>query len=208
MGMDDSISDDRWDSWHAENGPKYPHEKVVQYCFRNYGPRDRSGVRALDLGCGNGVHTIFLAREGFPVTGLDASKAGISVARRCLQDSGLIATLKIGRIESLDFPADSFDLVICVGVLDAAGPTSARASITQLSDVLTLGGRGLFLFASDRDFRVGVEHQFGLRLYGYSRAEVHDLFSTGFSEVCIDRYITTYGGGKTEQNDWLVTVRK
>lgn len=54
---------------------------------------------------------------------------------------------------------------------------------------------------------VGTEyiHDF---LYGYSYAEVKSMFSEGFTNVCIDRYITTYEGGRYEQNDWLVTLKK
>lgn len=196
-----------WDAWNTQGGPKYPHEKVIQFCFRNFPPARRAGVRVLDLGCGSGVHTAFLAAEGFVVTGVDPSSTGIANARQRLASLGLDATLRIQGAEALDFPADSFDLVICVGVLDAAGPDNARAAVRKLSEILAPGARGMFLFASDRDFRVGVEHPFGLRIHGYSRAEVEDLFAGSFIEVLVDRYITTYEGGRYEQNDWLVTIR-
>src|SRR2546426_7636787 len=59
------VHTDIWNTWNASGGPKYPHEKVIQYCFRNFPPEQRSSVRALDVGCGGGVHTAFLAAEGF-----------------------------------------------------------------------------------------------------------------------------------------------
>lgn len=27
---------DIWNEWNSSSGPKYPHEKVIQFCFRNY----------------------------------------------------------------------------------------------------------------------------------------------------------------------------
>lgn len=196
-----------WDAWNTQGGPKYPHEKVIQFCFRNFPPTLRAGVRVLDLGCGSGVHTAFLAAEGFTVTGVDPSKAGIANTRQRLAALGLDATLQIQRAEALDFPADSFDLVICVGVFDAAGPENARAAVGKLSEILAPGAQGMFLFASDRDFRVGVEHPFGLIIHGYPQDEVERMFAGSFKQVWIDRYITTYERGRYEQNDWLVTIR-
>jgi cyclopropane fatty-acyl-phospholipid synthase-like methyltransferase len=197
-----------WNAWNVQGGPKYPHEKVIQFCFRNYRPEARAGVRALDLGCGSGVNTVFLAIEGFEVTGVDPSAPGIANTQKKLEALGLQGTLHVEGAEVLDFPPSSFDLVVCIGVLDAAGPKIARAAIERLASVMSDGARGLFLFASDRDFRIGADHPFNFTLHGYTRPEVEQLFDEAFEKVWIDRYITTYEGGRCEQNDWLVTVQR
>ena len=195
-----------WDEWNEQGGPKYPHEKVVQFCFRTYPPEQRKHIRALDLGCGSGVHTVFLADEGFQVTGVDRSKKGIDNARRKLAERGVSANLRAEGADVLDFPPDSFDLIVCVGVFDCTGYAIAKASVECVRHILSHGGRGLFLFASDRDFRVRGENPLGL--HGYTREEVERLFQHGFAKVWIDRYITTYQGGQCEQNDWLVTLER
>ena len=195
-----------WDAWNEHGGPKYPHEKVIQFCFRNY-PRDqRSCVRALDVGCGSGVHVVFLASEGFQTTGIDISNVGISNVHQRVNSLGLKASLRTEGADTLDFLSSSFDLVVCVGVYDCTGPVVAKASVERLRQVLSRGGRGIFLFASDRDFRVQGENTLGL--HGYTRREVEDMFGYGFARVWIDHYITTYEAGRLEQNDWLVTLEK
>jgi hypothetical protein len=67
-------------------------------------------------------------------------------------------------------------------------------------------GRGAFLFAAEGDFRVVGENPYGL--HGYREDEVLGLFADGFSEVFVDRTLTTYEGGRKEQRDWLVTVTR
>jgi len=196
---------ERWDNWNGSGGPKYPHEKVVQFCFRHFAADVRNTLRALDLGCGGGVHTVFLASEGLRVTGTDVSPVAIERTRLRLESAGLTAELKVEPAETLSFPPASFDLVVCIGVLDAAGPENARAMMERLPPLLARGAHGLFLFASDRDFRITGNNPY--QLHGYARAEVECLFEARFSCVWIDRYITTYKGETEEQNDWLVTIR-
>ena len=194
------------DDWNRKGGPKYPHEKVVQFCFRNYSPGIRNNIRALDLGCGSGVHTVFLATEGFQVTGTDISEVGIANTRRKLEALGLSAELRVEGIDVVDFPEQSFDLIICTGVFDCTGPATAKKAIERVFKVLRRGGRGWFLFASERDFRVTGENPSAL--HGYTEEEVTSLFGQGFSGLHLDRYITTYESGKIEENDWLVTLER
>jgi cyclopropane fatty-acyl-phospholipid synthase-like methyltransferase len=195
-----------WEHWNETGGPKYPHEKVVQFCFRTYRPEQRAQTRALDLGCGSGVHCVFLASEGFQVVGVDASSTGITNTKNKLDALGLHADVHLQSIDVLDFPDGRFDLVICTNVLDSAGPSVTRHAIARLPRVMDTSAHGLFLFASERDFRTKGETPYSI--YGYQREEVEQLFAVGFSQVWIDSYITTYQGGEIEQHDWLVTVEK
>ena len=197
---------DIWEDWNRQGGPKYPHEKVIQFCFRNFPRREnRSGKTALDLGCGGGVHAVFLAEEGFSVTGVDFSSEAIRTTRAKLDGLGLDAVLDTQRLENLELPEASFDLVISVSVLEAAGPQSAAVGLSRLPALLRPGALGLFLFAAAGDFRIQGANE--SQLHGYDRAEVEALFSTGFPRVWIDEYITTYRGGEWRQHDWLVTIQ-
>jgi SAM-dependent methyltransferase len=198
----------RWDTWNASGGPRYPHAKIVQFTFRNFPHReDREASQALDLGCGGGVHTVFLAAEGFHVSAIDISPVGIETTRSRLRDSGLQAVeLRVGSIEEPPVVDEGYALVVSSGVLDSAGPRVSAAAIPRVARTMAAGGRGVFVFASDRDERLSGDNRWGL--HGYTRAEVDSLFAGAFAEVFVDRYITTYGGGRTEHNDWLVTVRR
>lgn len=197
---------DRWNSWNSTGGPKYPHEKVIQFFFRNHNTIDaRRAVYALDLGCGSGVHSVFLASEGARVLAADIAPVGVEHTRQRLAQANLEATVVCAGIDEVPLPAGELNLVVCVGVLDCAGPESTARALPRLAKALAPGAKAIFVFASDRDFRVRGPNPF--KLHGYSRAEVEALFRPHFPNAAIDNYITTFDSGTSEQNDWLVTVR-
>jgi cyclopropane fatty-acyl-phospholipid synthase-like methyltransferase len=200
------MSTDIWNSWNQKGGPKYPHEKVIQFCLRNYPPEKRQETSALDIGCGSGIHCEFLAKENFQVTGIDISDVGIANTKHKIDALGVQAQLRVESADVLDFPQNSFDLVICVGVYDSAGYNVTQASVKKVSSIMKRGGLGIFIFASDSDFRVNLDNFLGL--HGYTQSEVEKIFEHKFANLWIDRYITTYQSRKMEQNDWLITVEK
>ena len=70
----------------------------------------------LDLACGQGRHTLELARRGFRnVNGLDRSHYLIRKAKNICATEGLTASFKEGDARKLPYPADTFDLVMILG---------------------------------------------------------------------------------------------
>ncbi len=197
-----------WDKWNEVGGPKYPHEKVVQFTFRNFGTETRKGCKALDLGCGSGVHSFFLANEGFSVSFSDISRVGVNNTKLLLGENRLdFDSFETGSIEETNFKNDYFDYIICVGVFDSARIDSARKAIPKVYSLLKKGGQGIFIFASNSDFRVIGSNPWNL--YGYEENEVIEMFEQcEWNVLHIDRYITTFESGKLESNDFLVTLQK
>lgn len=193
-----------WDEWNRAGGPSYPHAKVIQYCFRHFPPETRASVHALDFGCGGGVNTAFMAREGFQVTGIDGSSVGVQNTRQRLLNEELEGAVHWMSLEELDLMPASFNLMICIGVLECTGPELADKAMNLLMPALAPGASALFVFASDQDYRSWPEAR--PQLYGYSRQEVDALFDHKFKQLQVDRYITTFDGGQREHNDWLVTA--
>jgi D-alanine-D-alanine ligase len=70
----------------------------------------------LDLACGQGRHTLEMARRGFRnVNGLDRSHYLIRKAKNICLTEGLTASFKEGDARKLPYPADTFDLVMILG---------------------------------------------------------------------------------------------
>jgi SAM-dependent methyltransferase len=78
--------------------------------------QDRLGARRrlLDAGCGTGRHLLALARAGYTMVGLDASRPMLSLARTKLAGQSLPAHLVHGRLQALPFSSGSFDGALCL----------------------------------------------------------------------------------------------
>lgn len=71
--------------------------------------------KILDLGCGSGRHTVYLAKKGFKVYGFDISTEGIKLTKNWLKENNLKANLKIGSIyKKLPYKDNFFDAVISI----------------------------------------------------------------------------------------------
>ena len=94
------------------------------------------GRRALDIACGEGRNSIFLAKSGFRVTGIDISDAGIAKAERRARAEGL--EIDFLRMDLDGWQADGeYDLVLNFNFL-------LRPLIPEEVRALTPGGLLLF----------------------------------------------------------------
>jgi ubiquinone/menaquinone biosynthesis C-methylase UbiE len=93
-----------------------------------------SGKRLLDYGCGFGDYSIFPAKQGAFVCGVDISPASIDVAKERAIREGVAdrITLSVGYCENLRFGDDSFDLVFSAGVLSCLDHGKAYAEIARV----------------------------------------------------------------------------
>lgn len=71
--------------------------------------------RALDIACGAGRHSIYLASLGWEVTAVDSSRVGLEILRERARAGGVTVNARIENLESGKFQIDkdAFDL-ICV----------------------------------------------------------------------------------------------
>ncbi len=81
------------------------------YRIRMLGPLQ--GKRVLDVGCGDGVNSILLAKLGAEVTGIDISPGAIAVAQRKSEVNGLGKSCRFlcGPIETVAVETGYFDII-------------------------------------------------------------------------------------------------
>ena len=96
--------------------------------------RDKGFRSALDVGCGEGRFCRMLAAMGIKTVGIDPTEALIQHARR--QDAD--GDYRIGRAEALEFPDNSFDLV--VSYLSLIDIPDIKTGIAEMVRVLKPGG--------------------------------------------------------------------
>jgi len=102
----------------------------------------RNGVKkVLDLGCGSGRHTVYLAKHGFDVYGIDVAPRGIKITNNWLKKEYLGAKLKCGDIyKKLPYPDSFFDALISTQTLNHNRIENIRKLIKEIERVLKLKG--------------------------------------------------------------------
>ncbi len=75
-------------------------------------PEDMTGMRSIELGCGTGYVSGWLARRGAEVVGIDNSERQLATARRLADQHGVALDLHHGNAETVPLPDESFDFAI------------------------------------------------------------------------------------------------
>lgn len=75
-------------------------------------PADMSGMDAIELGCGTGYVSAWMARRGATVVGIDNSERQLATARRLAVEHGIELTLIHGNAETVPYADRSFDFAI------------------------------------------------------------------------------------------------
>lgn len=96
--------------------------------------------RILDLGCGGGRHTVYLASKGFDTYGSDYSAKGLMHTLSVLRKKGLTAHLTLHDMTTLPFDDQCFDAVISIQVIHHNKLEDIHKTIQEITRVLKEGG--------------------------------------------------------------------
>jgi SAM-dependent methyltransferase len=142
--------------------------------------------RAVDLGCGAGHHAVWLARQGFDVTGLDVSAAAVARAQDLARSKGAACRFAVADLLDPGTHFDgcfefAYDWLVLHHVFPADRPRYAanvrrmlRPGALYLSVCFSEDDRGL---AGEGKYR---QPQLGTQLYLSSEQEIRVLFEPLF----------------------------
>lgn len=114
---------------------------VEKWDFRQVMAREMGDIRGkkvLDFGCGMGEESMYLAKLGAEVTAIDISPVGIEVAERRSRFNKLPIKTQVTDCLHSGLPAESFDVVHCLGVIHHIG---LEKGLIELHRMLKRGGR-------------------------------------------------------------------
>lgn len=127
---------------------------------------DLAGKRVLDVGCGGGILTEAMAREGAIATGVDLAAASLTTARLHAESQGLAIQYRLMPVEELAAAEpESFDVVTCMEMLEHVPDPAA---IVRACAALVKPGGWLFLSTLNRTPKafalaiVGAEYLLGM----------------------------------------------
>lgn len=99
---------------------------IKQQCRAAFGTKKSfESLTVLDMGCGGGLISEALTRQGAQIVGVDASDAAIKVAKNHAQESNLSIDYQVGTAESLAQRGDSFDVVLALDVVEHVADLSS-----------------------------------------------------------------------------------
>ena len=162
------IWEEKYSTGHKSN---YPWDIVVSFVFRNR-PKAKEILDTflLEVGFGTGNNLWFAAREGFQVSGIEASKSAVAISKKRLEDEGLRGDLRQGSFTKLPFQNDHFDMAFDRHSLACVNKDNQMKAIQEIRRCLNIGGK--FLFTGYSDMHTSMQ----------SGSSCEDGFTEGISE--------------------------
>lgn len=100
----------------------------------------KKGIKVLDVGCGLGTQTRYLARHGAAPTGIDISETAIKKAREQSLKEDVHTKFVVGDVCRMLLPTASFEVVYDRGCYHHLNPKQRRDYVKEVTRVLSKGG--------------------------------------------------------------------
>jgi cyclopropane fatty-acyl-phospholipid synthase-like methyltransferase len=134
-GFDDAEA--FWDRRFA--APEYIFGEAPNVFLASQRERFESGMRVLEIGCGEGRNCVWLASVGCRVTGVDISGNALAKARKLAADRGVDVEWIQGDVRQWQWQPERFDAAVCIFIQFAA-PEGRTRIFDGLASALTPGG--------------------------------------------------------------------
>ena len=109
--------------------------------------------KVLDIGCGAGTNSIFLAKNSFDVTGVDISLHAINIAKQRAKEAGVKIKFLVENAFNLKFATGSFDFIFDRGCFHHIPIEFREKYVEQNHSLLTENGKYyLHAFSDNNDW--------------------------------------------------------
>lgn len=192
-----------WDRQYREGEPIWDSDRPTSELLRVVREEHIPPVPTLDLGCGSGSNAVWLARQGFTVTGIDMSPAAIQRARQRAWQAGVAVRFRCGDLRNLSGLDGPFAFFVDCGCYGAMQLRDAPGYLAALERVTRRGTSGLVLTGNDHEpeDKVGPPVLSAARL----RADFGRLF--GVVQLRAFRFDAHQGNGKRYLG-WSLLLRR
>lgn len=194
-----------WENIHKKvTWGEYPESQLVSFvASKYYKEKDRTKIKFLDLGCGGGASTIFLAEQGFIVVGCDVSPEAVKLCRKRLKQKNLKAKISVHNfIDMRKFKKNTYDCVLDISVLQYNSYREIRSVIRNIHRILKKGSWFFGLMVADSARLKSGERG---NVHFYTKTELKQLFQN-FEDLYIGYVQQEHR--HTKNKFWIVEARK
>lgn len=191
--------------WNHEEPPqelvKLVENKIVLPC------------RAVDIGCGAGNYSVYLARQGFDVTGIDLAPTAIKHAQLNARRHHLHCTFLVNdMLSGIPGGIKKFDFALEWGVLHGIQPEERETFVGHVAELLNPGATYLAVCFHETDVNFGGsgkyrKTRFGHTLYFSSKEELELLYQPLF-EILDNRLIDIGGDPMPHRANYILMKKR
>lgn len=142
----------------------------------------------LDICCGAGTNTVYLAQQGFEVSGIDISRRAIEIAKKKAAEASVNIRFEVGNSVHLPYKDMEFGLVHDLGCFHHIHPSDRKDFIQGIYRVLNDDGIYAMTCFSYKN---------GEGWNRFTEERIRELFSGYFAFDSIDHISSIEGDGKT-----------
>lgn len=155
----------------------------------------KRGSKVLDVGCGAGALSLYIASQKCEVIGIDIAENAISAAKKSADSM----SIKNVQFFAMDFPKkvpvgkDRFDMILCIEVLEHL--IEEKLALKRIKELLSPGGIAIISVPSKNAplFRLGMATEFDKRV-----GHVRRYTSKELEDKCVSMGLTILESSKTE----------
>ncbi|AFM10754.1 class I SAM-dependent methyltransferase [Turneriella parva] len=177
------INQSVWDNHYTRDRSRqqFPDENVVRVLRKNFAGKQHAV--SLDLGTGSGRHLPLLVQHFEKVVACDFSRESLVIA------AGSEVTAAQAALPNLPFAAESFDFVLCWGVLHYLQSADVPRAVSEILRILKPGGQVFLTLRSDSDTHLKAQLRSGDLATGHA-----ELFTKSVAVALFQHFSkTTYG---------------
>lgn len=160
--------------------------------------------KVIDIGCGEGFYSIYLASKGFDVLGIDFSERAIKYAKENTGSQRVNVRFLAMDIADLEKLEEKFDFVLEWGVMHHIMPPQRKKYVEGINNLLNKDGKYLSVCFNEKSPEFGgVGEKYRMspldtQLYYSSQSELQELFEPYFR--IIEAKIVTMVGKKEQEH--------
>ncbi len=175
--------------------------------------------KVIDIGCGEGFYSIYLASKGFEVLGIDISENAINYAKENAKKAGVKVKFKVMDLYELSEIKEQFDFVLEWGILHCIPFEKREKYAERVSKLLNDNGKYLSTCFNIQDPKFTGPGQrkravpenakalMGEEMYFSTLEEVKELFEDHFT-IIEERIFKKMGGEKVNIWNYIFMEKK